>query len=86
MTIRNLDAIFHARSVALIGASNRSNSVGLVTLRNMLAGGFAGQILPVNPKHEEVVGQRCYPDVASLPITPYEGRGCNHSRISRVGK
>ena len=70
MTIRNLDAIFHARSVALIGASNRSNSVGLVTLRNMLSGGFAGQILPVNPKHEEVAGQRCYPDVASLPITP----------------
>ena len=70
MTIRNLDVIFHARSVALIGASDRPSSVGLVTLRNLLSAGFVGPILPVNPKHQEVAGQRCYPDIASLPVTP----------------
>jgi acetyltransferase len=70
MTIRNLDAIFRAQSVALIGASNRPNSVGLVTLRNLLAAGFAGSIMPVNPKHQKLAGQRCNPDVASLPVAP----------------
>lgn len=70
MTIRNLDAIFRAESVAVIGASTRSNSVGLVIAQNLLAAGFAGPLMPVNPKYKEVAGQRCYPDVASLPVVP----------------
>ena len=70
MTIRNLDAIFRARSVALIGATARANSVGLVTAQNLLSAGFDGPIMPVNPKHKEIAGLPCYPDVASLPVTP----------------
>src|SRR5262245_5409898 len=70
MTIRNLDAIFRARSITLIGASPRPDSVGLVTGQNLLAAGFSGPIMFVNPKHTEIRGQRCYPDVASLPVVP----------------
>src|SRR6185295_2831775 len=70
MSIRNLDAIFRPKSVALIGASTRANSVGLVTVQNLLSGGFAGPIIPVNPKHKTVAGVPCYPDVASLPVAP----------------
>jgi acetyltransferase len=70
MTIRNLDAIFRARSIALIGASARPNSVGLVTGANLLAAGFSGPIMFVNPKHSEIEGQRCYPDIRSLPVVP----------------
>lgn len=70
MTIRNLDAIFRARSVALIGASTRASSVGLVTAENLLAAGFGGPIMPVNPKHTEIAGLHCYAEVASLPVTP----------------
>lgn len=70
MSIRNLDAIFHARSVALIGASPRPHSVGLVCARNLLEGGFAGPIMPVNPAHSAVAGMLAYPDIKSLPVTP----------------
>jgi acetyltransferase len=70
MTIRNLDSIFRAKAVALIGASPRPNSVGLVTGQNLLGAGFAGPIMLVNPKHAVIDGQRCYPDVASLPVVP----------------
>jgi len=70
MTIRNLDAIFRPAVVALVGASERPHSVGAVTLQNLRAGGFAGPILPVNPHHTSVAGLVCYPDVASLPVTP----------------
>jgi acetyltransferase len=70
MSIRNLDAIFQARSVALIGASPRAGSLGKVVLENLRAGGFAGPILAVNPKHTEVDGLTCYPDIASLPLVP----------------
>jgi acetyltransferase len=70
MTVRNLDAIFRARSVALIGASERPNSVGSVVMQNLLAAEFSGSITLVNPKHKEIAGQRCYPDVASLSEAP----------------
>ena len=70
MSIRNLDAIFRPRSIALIGASNRPCSAGLVTMENLLAGGFDGPIIPVNPKHKAVAGVLAYPDVASLPLVP----------------
>jgi len=70
MTIRNLDALFQPASVALIGASNRPHSVGAVIAENLHDGGFDGPILPVNPKHKSIAGILCYPNVASLPITP----------------
>ena len=76
MSIRNLDAIFRPRSVALIGASNRPASPGLVTMENLLAGGFAGPIVPVNPKHQAVAGVLAYPDLASVPFVPDLGVIC----------
>ena len=41
MSIRNLDALFQPRSVALIGASNRPGSVGEVAARNLFRSGFS---------------------------------------------
>ena len=70
MTIRNLDAVFRPRAVALIGATRRAASIGRVLLENLRGGGFGGRILPVNPKYTEVLGLPAYPNVASLPETP----------------
>lgn len=70
MTIRNLDRLFTARSVALIGASDKEGSVGQTIARNLLSGGFAGPIWFVNPKHGQVLGRPCYPALASLPEAP----------------
>ena len=39
-------------------------------MTNLLQGNFSGLIMPVNPKHTAVAGVLCYPDVASLPLTP----------------
>jgi len=70
MTIRNLDHAFQPRSVAIIGASGRPGAVGKVVLDNVLAGGFAGAVWPVNPKYAELGGKRCYHAVADLPEAP----------------
>ena len=70
MTIRNLDHLFRPKSVALLGASDRPSSVGAVLARNLRAGGFAGRVMLVAPKHAAIDGEPCYPDVASLPETP----------------
>jgi len=70
MTVRNLEYVFKPASVALIGASPEPGSVGVVTARNLFGGGFAGPIMPVNPRHHSIEGVLTYPDIASLPETP----------------
>jgi len=70
MTIRNLDAIFKAGSVALIGGSPVKGTVGGVLVDNLRQCGFGGTVLCVNPKYREIGGQKCYPDLRSLPMFP----------------
>ncbi len=70
MSIQNLEHMFHPASIAVIGASNRPQSVGSVVIRNLLQGGFSGPIMPVNPKHEAIAGVLAYKDIAALPTTP----------------
>lgn len=70
MTTRNLGPTLAPASVALIGASVREGSVGRVVVRNVIAGGFAGKIYPVNPKYNDVLGLRCYGRIADLPEPP----------------
>lgn len=70
MTIRNLEHAFAPKSVAVFGASVRDGSVGRVVFDNIVNGGFAGEIWPVNPKHSKVAGLRCYAKAADLPGIP----------------
>ncbi len=70
MGIRKLRHIFRPQRIALIGVPANPNSVGGITLRNLVGGGFRGVVYPVNPKHEAVLGIPCYPNVKSLPKTP----------------
>jgi acetyltransferase len=70
MSTGHLRRLFRPRSVAVVGATNRPQRVGNVIMRNLLAGGFDGPIMPVNPRQQSVAGVLAYPDVASLPRTP----------------
>jgi acyl-CoA synthetase (NDP forming) len=73
MTIRpdhRLSPLLSPRSVAIVGASPRSGNVGLKTLQQLVAFGFAGAIYPVNPKYGEIEGHRCFPDLSALPEAP----------------
>jgi len=70
MTIRNLVHLFNPKSVAVIGASNKQRSIGARVMENLLAGGFQGVILPVNPRQKSVASVHAYASVADLPETP----------------
>lgn len=70
MSTRNLDRFFEPRSVALYGASPREGSVGRTVARNILTGGFSGEVWFVNPKGHDIDGHRCLADTAALPGTP----------------
>ncbi|MCC7424777.1 MAG: bifunctional acetate--CoA ligase family protein/GNAT family N-acetyltransferase [Planctomycetaceae bacterium] len=70
MTIYNLSRIFRPKSVAIIGASAKPGSVGATVLRNVIDGGFPGDIFPVNPKYESLCGLPCYFSIEAVPTTP----------------
>lgn len=56
-----------ARSVALVGASERSGSFGARMLAEMGKSAARPTIYPVNPRYAEIDGRRCYPSLADLP-------------------
>ena len=80
MTVRNLEHLFRPKSIAVIGASARAQSLGAIVMRNLVASGFAGSIMPVNPKHDAIEGKRCYASVADLPDAPDLGVICTPPR------
>jgi acetyltransferase len=70
VTIRNLQGFFAPASIAVIGASDAPHTVGETLLRNVVTSGFAGDILPVNPRHRKLAGLDVYARVADLPRAP----------------
>ncbi|MFG0262687.1 MAG: GNAT family N-acetyltransferase [Novipirellula sp. JB048] len=72
MAIRNLSKIFTPASIAIIGASNRDGSVGQRVLRNVIEGQFQGPLYPVNANHAQLLGYRCFPSLAELPLAAGE--------------
>ena len=73
---RDLSPLIAPKSVAIIGASQRSSELlareprGNRVIRNLKNFGFAGRIVAVNPKYTEVMDCQCYPDLASIPEAP----------------
>ena len=64
-----LDRLFHARTVAVVGASP-SGGYGTNTLANARTLGYTGGLYPVNPRHREILGLPCFPSLADLPQPP----------------
>ncbi len=60
MSVDGLDAVFHPKSIALVGASERPGSVGHAVMRNLIDGGFDGPVYPVNERHGSIMGKRAY--------------------------
>ncbi|RCV48405.1 acetate--CoA ligase family protein [Marinitenerispora sediminis] len=62
-----MNRIFKPRSIAIIGASNETGKIGNSVIRNVVDGGYAGEIHPVNPKADEVYGRKAYRSIADVP-------------------
>ncbi len=68
--VRTLDHIFKARKVAVVGASPERGTPRNSIVRVLLQTDFPGVIYLIHPRHHEVEGLKCYPDLASLPDVP----------------
>jgi acetyltransferase len=66
MSAHYLNRFFVPKSVAIVGASEREESVGHRLLLNMQEAGFKGKLYPVNPKHDELLGLKTYPDINAI--------------------
>ncbi len=69
--IQKLDAFFNPRSVAVIGATKKAGKAGHVIFKNFstnkLRGVFKGELYPVNPKEDSILGFQCYSTLSSVP-------------------
>ncbi len=60
--------LLHPRSVAVIGASRSREKIGGALVANLQRAGFNGPVYPVNPAADEVMGLRCYPNMAAIGL------------------
>ncbi len=70
MKKHRLDPLLRPKSVAVVGASRRADSIGEWALKNLATGGYKGRVYPVNPRYTEVQGHRCYSNLSELPEVP----------------
>ena len=78
-TNEQIDRLLRPKSVAVIGASDRTGALGATLLNNLVQYEFAGEIYPVNPKRDELLGLKVYHSVEELP----EGIDCAVLAIPR---
>ncbi len=61
-----LEPFFNPKSVAVIGATTRTGPGSFNVMENMIWFGYKGEIYPVNPRYDEVLGRKCYKDVRDI--------------------
>src|SRR5258707_3136234 len=77
----SLDRLLRPRSIAIVGASERP-SVGRTLVEALDGIGFRGDVYPINPRYESLLGRRCYASVADLPRDVDVLAFCvNHARV-----
>ncbi|WP_328333620.1 acetate--CoA ligase family protein [Streptomyces sp. NBC_00455] len=68
--LTSMRRLMEPRSVTVIGASSEDGKIGNSVMRNLVDGGFAGEIHPVNPKADDILGRKAYKSVLDVPGEP----------------
>ena len=66
-SFHDLSPLLNPKAIAVVGASERHGSAGRIVLDNLRHLEYEGTVYAVHPKHKEVLGFPCYPDLKSLP-------------------
>ncbi len=67
MGIENLNCIFTPKRIAVVGASDREDSIGAKIFSNLIGAGYKGEVFPVNPFRQKVQGITAYPSISKIP-------------------
>ncbi|HET6501325.1 MAG TPA: acetate--CoA ligase family protein, partial [Amycolatopsis sp.] len=65
--LRVMNRMMNPRAVAVIGASDQPGKIGNSVMKNLINGGFAGEIHPINPKADEILGRKAYASIGDIP-------------------
>jgi acetyltransferase len=60
------DETLSPKSIAIVGASTNPKGIGSVILQNLINDGYQGNIYPINPKYQEILGKKAYPDILAV--------------------
>ena len=63
----SMKRIMQPTSVAVIGASNENGKIGNSVMKNLINGGYKGQIFPIHPSADEIMGHKAYKSVKDVP-------------------
>jgi acyl-CoA synthetase (NDP forming) len=61
--------LLYPKSIVVIGASNNIHKPGGALVRNLINGGYKGDLRVVNPKDDEIQGIKAYHDAKDIPFT-----------------
>jgi acetyl coenzyme A synthetase (ADP forming)-like protein len=64
--LRSMNRIMKPKSIAVVGASNEEGKIGNSVMKNLINGGYRGEIFPINPKSDEVLGRKAYKSVSEV--------------------
>lgn len=67
---RQYQNLFHPKSIAVVGASTDELKPGGRVIKNIYTNGYTGQLWPVNPKTENILGLTTYASIQALPHGP----------------
>ncbi|PKV97452.1 acetyl coenzyme A synthetase (ADP forming)-like protein [Amycolatopsis echigonensis] len=62
-----MNRIMKPAAVAVIGASAEDGKIGNSVMKNLVNGGYAGEIYPINPKAAEILDRKAYPSIKDVP-------------------
>lgn len=65
--LASMNRIMKPAAVAVIGASNEEGKIGNSVMKNLVNGGFGGEIYPINPKADEVLERKAFASIADVP-------------------
>jgi len=65
--LTSMNRIMQPRSVAVIGASSEDGKIGNSVMKNLINGGYKGNIYPIHPKAEEILGYKAFKSVKDVP-------------------
>ena len=65
--MRELEQVLNADSVAIVGASKNETKRGFQTIRTLMDEKYDGNIYPVNPKENSILGFPCFKKTSDIP-------------------
>ncbi|GAA5142737.1 acetate--CoA ligase family protein [Pseudonocardia adelaidensis] len=65
--LATMNRLMRPSAVAVIGASSENGKIGNSVMKNLINGGYAGEIYPINPKADEILGKKAYKSIGDVP-------------------